>query len=141
MALSNYSISKNLKFKYKRLIGWKHYLWGYLISSAISLFICLIIVALTTIYIDITYYGEWFKESYYNAIYQGINVSYEDYIRRVCLDSIWKSVILTAIGLIAIIIFMLLLRFTLWLSENLYSTIVSKVQYLKRYIFHGFFFL
>lgn len=57
------------------------------------------------------------------------------------MDSIYESAILTAIVLIAIIIFMSLLRFTLWLLEGLCSIVAYFGHYLKRYIFHGFSFL
>ena len=133
--LRYYKISRKLKFCYHGLTSWWNYLWLFIAITALSLFLCFLISSWTLIYSN-----SWLK-NYYHALADGFSGSYENYIQSLYMDSIYESAILTAIVLIAIIIFILLVCFALWLLDNLCSIVAYFGQYLKRYIFQGFFFL
>ena len=133
--LRYYKISRKLKFRYHGLTSWWNHLWLFIAITALSLFLCFLISSWSLIYSN-----SWLK-NYYHALADGFSGSYENYIQSLSMDSIYESTILTAIVLIAIIIFILLVCFALWLLNNLCSVVAYFEQYLKRYIFHGFFFL
>ncbi len=129
MAYRSIHISRKLQIRYKRLnSSWK-YLWLFTIITAISLFLCSLIDSWKEIYIR-----SWFK-NYYHAISDGFSGSYENYIQSLYMDSIYESAILTTIVLIAIIILILLLRFALWLLDNICSIILYFGQYMKSVLF------
>lgn len=133
--LRYYKISRKLKFRYHRLTSWWTYLWLFTAITALSLFLCFLISSWADIYGN-----DWFK-NYYQALIHGFKGAYENYIHSLYVDSISESATLTIIVLFAIIISMTLLRLALWLLDSLCSIVTFFGQYLKRYIFHGFFFL
>lgn len=133
--LRYYKISRKLKFHYHRLTSWWHYLWLFTAITALSLFLCFLISSWADIYGN-----DWFK-NYHYALIHGFKGAYENYIHSLYVDSIYESAILSILVLFAIIIFMSLPRFGLWLLDGLCPIAAYFGLYLKRYIFHGFFFL
>lgn len=133
--LRYYTTSQKMKFRYQRLTSWWRYLWIFTAITAVSLYLDILIYSWTEIYIR-----DWWK-NFYHVLFHGFKGTYENYIQSLYVDSIWESAIYSAVGIIAIILFMLLMRFTLWLLDRLYSLTVNFWRYIKRYIFQGFFFL
>lgn len=133
--LRDYKTSRKLKFRYQRLTSWRRYLRIFTAITAVSLYLDILIYSWTEIHIR-----DLFK-NYYHALFHGFKGTYENYIQGLYVDSIWESAIYSAVWIIVIILFMLLMRFTLWLLDRLYSLTVNFGRYIKRYIFQGFFFL
>lgn len=130
-----YVTSRKMKFRYQRLTSWWRYLWIFTAITAVSLYLDILIYSWTEICS-----GHWFK-NYYHASVHGFNGSYENYLHSLYVDSIWESALLSGIGTMAIILFMLLFRFVLWLLDSLCSITVNFWRYIKKYIFQGFLFL
>ena len=127
-----YKISPKLRFHYLCLTSWRSYLWLFAIITTISLFLCFFVYSWANISRH-----DWFIK-YCHIKAHGCKGSYENYIQSLLIGSIYESALFTTIWLIAIIISMLLLRFALWLLDNLCS-IIACGQYVRMVHFSNIF--